>query len=105
MNAQSSCVRWAMLPGNRCSAGGVRNTVSSRSGSIAAIVAASSPPIRRFSSSGPRERLLERDLLVEREADQQRERLVDEEAVGLVVAGERELLDVGHGPIIASDGC
>src|SRR4029079_7949793 len=47
------------------------------------------------------ERLLERHLLVELEADQQRERLVDKEAVGVVVAGERELLDVGHGPIIA----
>ena len=36
------------------------------------------------------ERLLDRHLLVEREPDEQRERLGDEQAVGVVVAGERE---------------
>ena len=42
------------------------------------------------------ERLLQRDLLVEDEADEKGERLVDEEAVGLVVAREMEAI-VGHG--------
>jgi hypothetical protein len=37
---------------------------------------------------GPAERLLDRDLLVELEADEQRERVRDEEAVRGVVAGE-----------------
>ena len=41
------------------------------------------------------ERLLDRHLLVEREADQQRERVVDQQPVGLVVAGEVQ--PVGHG--------
>ena len=44
-----------------------------------------------------RERLLYGNLLVEREADQQRERLVDEQPVGLVVAGEAEPVD----PVVA----
>ena len=34
------------------------------------------------------EGLLDRDLLVEREPDEERERLLDQQAVGLVVAGE-----------------
>ena len=38
------------------------------------------------------ERLLHGDLLVEREADQQRERVLGEEAVGVGVAGEREVV-------------
>src|SRR5690349_18648853 len=42
-----------MFPGKRWSAGGVRNATSSCSGSIVAIVFASSEPIRRRSSSGP----------------------------------------------------
>ena len=36
------------------------------------------------------ERLLDRDLLVEREAHQQRERVLGEEAVGVGIAGERQ---------------
>ena len=36
------------------------------------------------------ERLLDGDLLVEREADEQGERIVGEQAVGVGVAGERE---------------
>src|SRR4051812_27632964 len=42
-----------MLPGKRCRAGGVRNAVSSASGSISAIARASSEPVRLRSSSGP----------------------------------------------------
>ena len=81
-----------MLPGKRCSAGGVRKAVSSASGSIVAIAAASSEPMRARSSYGPGERLLDGDLLVEREADQQRERVLRDEAVGVGVAGEREVV-------------
>src|SRR6185369_17435309 len=38
----------------------------------------------------PRERLLDGDLLVEREADEQGKRVGSDQRVGLVVAGERE---------------
>src|SRR5712691_9118849 len=42
-----------MLPGKRCSAGRSRNTLSNLSGSMLAIVRASSPPSRFFNSYGP----------------------------------------------------
>jgi ATP-dependent helicase Lhr and Lhr-like helicase len=44
-----------------------------------------------------RERPLERHLLVEREPDEQRERLLDEEAICLLVAREAEAVGGGHG--------
>jgi hypothetical protein len=50
-----------------------------------------------------RERLLHRDLLVEREADQQRERVGRDQGVGVRVAGEREVVGrdgEAHGPIL-----
>src|SRR4051794_32397722 len=43
------------------------------------------------------ERLLHRHLLVEREADQQRERIVHEQGVGLVGVGEEQLGHDGGG--------
>ena len=42
------------------------------------------------------ERLLHGHLLVEREADQQRQRIGGEQPVGLVVAGEVELVGSGE---------
>ena len=39
---------------------------------------------------GRRERRLHRDLLVQQHAEQQRERVVDEQAIGVGVAGDRE---------------
>ena len=53
----------------------------------------------------PREGLLHRDLLVEDEADEERERLLGEERVGLVVAGEVEpgRCSGRHVPILAPD--
>ena len=81
-----------MLPGKRCSAGGVRNTVASASGSIAG-------DRRRVERADPAlelertgERLLDGHLLVEREPDQQRERIGGDEGVGVRVAGEREVV-------------
>ena len=46
----------------------------------------------------PRERLLDGDLLVEREADEQRHRVRDQQRVGLVGVGEVEA--IGHGSIV-----
>ena len=47
---------------------------------------------------GSAERLLDGHLLVEREADEQGERVADEQPVGVVVAGERQSIDRGsHG--------
>ena len=53
----------------------------------------------------PREGLLHGDLLVEDEADEERERLLGEERVGLVVAGEVEpgRCMCLHVPILAPD--
>ena len=48
------------------------------------------------------ERLLHRDLLVEREADQQRERIAGDQLVGLVGVGEVQ--PVGHPAIVAERG-
>ena len=44
------------------------------------------------------ERLLDGHLLIEREPDQQRERLVGEESVGFLVAGERAAKWAGSSP-------
>jgi hypothetical protein len=41
------------------------------------------------------ERLLHGDLLIEDEADEERERVGGDQAVGLVVAGERQALGSG----------
>ena len=50
---------------------------------------------------GPREGLLHRDLLIQRETDQERQRVVGEQAVRLGVAGERERVGLGHGAMVA----
>jgi hypothetical protein len=55
-------------------------------------------PLEQHPRTG--EGLLHRDLLVEREADEQRHRLGDEQAVGLVVAGEVESIG-RHARIVA----
>ncbi len=52
--AHSAWVRRAMPAGKRCSAGGVRKAASRSAGGIAAIVPASSVPMRSRRSSGPR---------------------------------------------------
>ena len=44
---------------------------------------------------GAAERLLDGHLLIEREPDQQGERFLDEQAVGVVIAGERQAIDRG----------
>ena len=87
-----------MFPGKRWIAGFSRNAASSAAGSVFAIRPGSSVPIRCFSFSGPGERGRHGHLLVERKADQQRHRLLREERVGLVVAGEVQA--VGHAPIL-----
>ena len=92
--AQRSCTRFAIAPGKRWMAGLSRNASSSRAGSIAAIarrveVAEPLPQLERAE-----ERRLHGHLLVEREPDQERERVACDERVGLVVAGEVEA--VGH---------
>ena len=50
---------------------------------------------------GTAERLLDGDLLVELEADEQRERLGHEQPIGLVIAGERQSIDGGHDRMVA----
>ena len=77
-----------MLPGKRWMAGGVRNTSLELGGvrrGDARGVQVTQPPAELERAA---ERLLDRDLLVEREPDEERERLLDQQAVGLVVAGE-----------------
>ena len=49
----------------------------------------------RAQDERPRERLLDGDLLVEREADEERERVGGDQPVGLVVAGEGQALGRG----------
>ena len=51
----------------------------------------------------PRERLLDRDLLVEREADQQRHRVLRDELVGLIGFGEVQA--IGHTAIVPPHAC
>ena len=83
-------MRFAIADGNRCSAGLVRNTSSSASGVIAAIArrvqAAEAVPERRRAAERP----LHRHLLVQEHADEERQRVVDEQAVGDRVAGDGE---------------
>ena len=52
---------------------------------------------------GATERLLDRDLLVEREPDEQRQGLGDEQAVGIGVAGERERGERRHARMVVPD--
>ena len=59
-------------------------------GRRSARVPASSEPRRSLITSGPAKRLLDRDLLVEREAHQQRHRVRCDQRVRLVVLGEVE---------------
>ena len=83
-------MRLAIADGKRCSAGFVRNTSSSASGVIAAIArgveATEAVPQRRRTAERP----LHRHLLVEQHADEERERIVDEQLVGDGVAGHGE---------------
>ena len=79
-----------MLPGKRCTAGRSRKTASSAAGSIAAMrrrVEVAEPLLQL---EWPCEGGLHGHLLVEREADQQRERVAREQRVRLGVAGEVE---------------
>ena len=80
-----------MPPGNRCSAGGVaEDRVESGFGvhrGDPRSVEVADPLLELVRTA---ERLLDGHLLVEREPDEQGERLGDEQPVGLVVAGERE---------------
>ena len=54
-------------------------------------------PEARAQLERARERLLDGDLLIEREADEERERVGGDQAVGLVVAGEGQALGSGCG--------
>ena len=93
----SSWTRAAIAAGKRCSAGGGGRPRRARPGP--------SPRSARHRGGrsgaelgGPAERLLDRHLLVELEADEQRERVGDEQPVGLVVAGEWQSIERGrHG--------
>ena len=93
----------AMLPGKRCRAGGVRNTVASASASIAAILRGIEVPDPLLQLGRAAERLLDGDLLVEREPDEQGERFGDEEPVGIRVAGERERGERRHARMVVPD--
>jgi hypothetical protein len=44
---------------------------------------------------GAAESLLDRDLLIEGEADQERERIAGEQPIGFIIAGEREAVGGG----------
>ena len=77
----------AIEPGKRWIAG--RSRKMSSSGAVATRAGLErAEPLAQHER--PRERLLHRHLLVEREADEQRERVLDEQHVGLVVVGEVE---------------
>ena len=70
------------------------NTATTSSSGIAAIAVASSVPPRRSLRRGrPAERPLHRHLLVEQHADHEGERILDEQPIGLGVAGDGERLD------------
>ena len=74
---------------------GLRNTASSSAGSVAARprrIQVADPALQLERTA---EGLLDRDLLVEREPDQHRERIGDEQSIGGVVAGEGK--SVGRG--------
>ena len=88
-------MRLAIADGKRCTAGFARNTSSSASGVIAAIAPASSAAEPALQRRRTAERPLHRHLLVEQHPDEERERIVDEQPVGDVVAGDGER-DAGH---------
>ena len=72
-----------MLPGKRWIAGFSRKTCSSRSGSVAAISAASSRPSRCFSLSGPENAVGTVTCWSRTKPIEERERLGGEQLVGL----------------------
>ena len=82
----------AIVPGYRCSAGFSRKMRSSSAGSAPAISRGveRAEPALELERAG--EGLLDGHLLVEDEADQERDRLLGEERVGLVVAREVEAI-------------
>ncbi len=86
----SSCTRPAIEPGKRWIAGFSRNAASSCSGIEPGdrLGVQRSEPLLHLQRA--REGHGHRHLLVEREADQQRQRLLGEQPVGLVVPGEVE---------------
>ena len=69
---------------------------------MAAIAAASRPPSRCCSLSGPENAVCTGHLLVEREPDQERERVARDQRVRLRVAGEvqRVRSGGGHDPML-----
>ena len=76
ITAQCSCTRLAMCRGSGAAPASPGTPPRARSGSIAAIAAASSPPSRFEQLERRGERLLHGHLLIEHEADQERERIV-----------------------------
>jgi len=86
-----------MLPGKRWTAGFSRNAASTRVGRGDRARVERPQPL--LDLQRPAERGLYGHLLVEREPDQQRERLLRDQCVGLVVAGEVEPVGCGHGHV------
>ena len=78
-----SCTRLAIEPGKRCTAGVSRKAASTSAGSRSRDLERSEPLL---DLERPGERGLHRHLLVEREPDQQCERVGGEQLVRLVVA-------------------
>ena len=62
------------------------------------MAAASRPPNRSRSLRGPGECRRDGHLLVEREPDQQRERLAGDQCVGVGIAGEMQCIRHGFDP-------
>ena len=91
MKTASSCTRSAIAPGKRWMAGAWRNGGSR---SATATGRQASVPSRSLSTSRAGERLHHGHLLVERETDQQRERVARDQRVGLVGVGEVQA--IGH---------
>ena len=92
-----------MLPGKRCRAGGVRKTVDERlrvHGGDPRRIQVTDPALE-FGRSA--EGLLDGDLLVQLEADEQGERLADEESVRVGIAGERERGGRRHPRMVVPD--
>ena len=101
--AQSSCVARAIVAGEAVE----RRALAEGALEVGRIRrrrsrAASSVPRRRSSSSGPENAFCTVNLLVEDEADQERQRILGEERVRLVVAGEMEAVRprCGHDSIL-----
>ena len=82
-----------MFPGKRWIAGFSRNAASSFAGSVFAIAARIERAEPLLQLQWACERRRDGHLLVEREADQQRHRLLREEPVGLLVPGEVEAIE------------